>query len=292
MENETQTTPSTPELSPEQEMAQAQAALAAAKQKVADAQKLRITQAEIALQEWKQKEEEKILLRKLEADAIYKKWAAKKRREEEERLAEQQRLQTEQITLEARLNKEQEELRKSQEHEKELRRLSDEAFRLEQQARQEEADALRVSAPIVAEEVITIHSPSHPLSKILGVKQVEPTEPTPVPHVEPTFAPDLRKESTEEQQYVASVWSSRLSTRPNTSIVVNLLRRFSPAECIEAISTVAAYQRFGRFTERDTQARAVECVCWNNGTLDDLIRAIDAEKEARRAEREAHNGRQ
>ena len=94
---------------------------------------------------------------------------------------------------------------------------------------------------------------------------------------------ELRKESSEEQRYVASVWNTSLNSKPNPNSIVQLLRRFAPSDVIAAVETVS---KDGRFTTRDEQTRAVEALLWQSSTLDALVETLAAEQARREAEKE------
>ncbi len=276
----------TPELSAEDEILQAQKNLQAAKDRVAEATRLKLKKAEADIAAYKAEEERKLLVRKLEAEAIQKKWAAKKREEEETLLAQHRAEQQARAELEQRQARAEEALRVQREHEAEVKRLSDLAFAEEQNARQIEAELMRKSLPQAEEaKPVTLQSECHPLHFLFaGKERTASAEPDPVPHIEPTFAPELRKESSEEQQYVASVWNTSLNSKPNPNSIVQLLRRFAPSDVIAAVETVS---KDDRFMTRDEHTRAVQALLWQSSTFDALVETLAAEQARREAEKKS-----
>jgi hypothetical protein len=158
----------------EAELIAAQARLDQARKKKAEADEQKLMAARTALLQ-RQAAEEKALAEQRETQRlIEEKWTAKKKVEADTREAEQRKAAQEKLDLDNQLAAQELAKQKREAHEREILRLSDEAFALEQAARQAEADALRASAPTLTEPEISIHSSSHPLSKIFGVKTEVP----------------------------------------------------------------------------------------------------------------------
>jgi colicin import membrane protein len=103
-------------------------------------------------------------------------WARKRAEEAAAKEAERQRQEAERRALEENLRKQEEADAVRRAHEAAIQKLSDEACMLEREVKLAEVDAMRDPAIIISEqEVVTIHSPSHPLSRVLGAKGAETT---------------------------------------------------------------------------------------------------------------------
>ncbi len=164
---ESSSAPSTPTLSPEEaELRAAQERLDQARKKKAEADEQKLIAARTALLQ-RQAAEEKVLAEQRETQRlIQEKWATieaekKAAREAEQRKAEQEKRELENLLAAQELAKQ-----KREAHEKELLRISEEAFRLEQEAKQAEADALRVATP--AEEPAPSTLATTPLGFLFG----------------------------------------------------------------------------------------------------------------------------
>jgi hypothetical protein len=268
MENEIKNTEA---LSPEQEMERAQQALAAAKMKLDEASKLKLAKAAQDLAEFHAAEEHRRLLRKLEIESIQKRAAQQEKEAADARIAEQRRIQNEQMALEAKLNLELEEQRKREDLEKETLRLSNEAFRIEKLAEQEASDALRLSTPVVEDTPVTLSDPRHPLSRIFAHRTASPEVPVSTPAAAPVNI-ELRLESEKEKAHVAQVFDSLFHSRPNSTWVTQILRRHEPKSVISAAERVS---RDGRF-QNDLE-RAIEALVWQTSDLDTLWKTMESE---------------
>jgi len=207
-------TPPTPALSPEEaELRAAHERLAEAKKRKALADEQKLLAARTAVLQ-RQAAEERALAEQRETQRIIEeKWLAKKKAEADAREAEQRKAAQEKLDLENVLAAQELAKQKREAHEKEILRLSDEAFALEQAARQAEGDALRASAPTLPEPEISIHSPSHPLSKIFGVKTEEPQEPRTPVHVDPHPVQGWSAEWAEEHRRLFNKESQNANTQ-------------------------------------------------------------------------------
>lgn len=280
-------TPPTPALSPEEaELRAAHERLAEAKRQKALADEQKLIAARTALAQ-RQAAEERALAEQRETQRlIEEKWAAKRKAEEDAREAEQRKAVQEKLDLENLLAAQELAKQKREAHEKEILQLSDEAFALEQAARQAEADALRAPTPTLPEPEISIHSPGHPLSKIFGVTQpVVTPERTPVLAQDPVQAPELRKENGEERSLLLSAFINK-GLRVNPATIINLSLRHEPEPIVRALETVTADARLqGAYA-----VQAIETLLWNpeedpEGILNSVVAAREAEKSGSEAEK-------
>jgi hypothetical protein len=214
--------------------------LSEAKARKAIADEIRLVAAKTALMDRQAAEERALELQREEQRMIQAKWAAKRKAEKDAEEAEQRSAEEGKRRLAAEV--ERQEARKREENAKqaEITRLSEETFRLEQETKQVEAEVARgISLAQPEPAPVTLNDARHPLSKIFGVTQAAP-EPVPVvSRAEPQQAPELRKESTEEAQALASVFLQH-GVRIAALQAKNLLARFSPEEIKSAISFVIA----------------------------------------------------
>jgi len=231
--------------------------LAEAKARKATADETRLIVARTALMDRQAAEERALALQREEQRMIQEKWAAKRKAEEDAKQAEQRSAEEAKRQLAAEVERQEAKKREENAKQTEITRLSDEAFRLEQETNQVEAEIARgISLAQPEPTPVTINDARHPLSKIFGVTQVLP-EPTPmVTQVEAQLPPELRKDDPSEQRALISTFLqhgvilSALSAK-------NLLARFAPAEIEQTANYLA------QFSSRDTFVGRVENLLWS-----------------------------
>src|SRR6266853_3266880 len=231
--------------------------LAEAKARKATADETRLIVARTALMDRQAAEERALALQREEQRMIQEKWAAKRKAEEDAKQAEQRSAEEAKRPLAAEVERQEAKKREENAKQTEITRLSDEAFRLEQETNQVEAEIARgISLAQPEPTPVTINDARHPLSKIFGVTQVLP-EPTPmVTQVEAQLPPELRKDDPSEQRALISTFLQHGVSLPALS-AKNLLARFAPAEIEQTANYLA------QFSSRDTFVGRVENLLWS-----------------------------
>ena len=175
---------------------------------------------------------------------IEAKHAERKRLEAESREAERRQAEQAQRELEQRVAQVEAEKQARIAKEREAIRLSELAFQQEQEARQLERELLNLTTVAKPEPVITVMSPSHPLSKVLnpsGASQVEPETIAPA-HFDPPQALTRREIKPEEGSYFLSEWRGRTTGKfapPSPLQIINtLLVADNVQEAIDALEAV------------------------------------------------------
>lgn len=139
------------EMLEQQELREAQERLSAAKRKLELAEQMRLKRA---LAEYRAAEEKRIFEQQRERERIEKLHAERKAKEDEERLRLQRSKEAEERRLEAELAACQEAEQQRAKREAELRKIQEQAFLLEQEARRIESEAMR-SKPLPQDETQT-----------------------------------------------------------------------------------------------------------------------------------------
>lgn len=233
------------ETSEDIELQQALKAVAASKQRLADANaaRLQAVRASIAKREVDELAERN---RQLEAyNAKIKILEDCKAAKKAEHAAEQRRKDAEQQEMQAQAERLEEAQRVQQKRDAVLARLADEAAATERESARIEADLLREATPIV--EPLPPTLATTPLSFLFGGDRVAPAEPAkplsvaePLApaHQDPVQPPTLRPDDPMEIRALASAFL-QYGVRLSALAGQNLLRRFTPAQIDQAILSVA-----------------------------------------------------
>jgi hypothetical protein len=251
------------EVTPDLELQQAMEALAAAKLKMAKATEMKLSAARAALA--RQESEETLRRAKALEDYTSKVKILEDRRakEDADRKAEVARKENERLSLERDMAELELQQKAAKKREDMLTQLDLESRRIEAEAKQAEAEALRVQVPIVVEPEITAMSSNHPLGRILRPEGFVPVaEPKPVVAVAEILPPTLRPYSQDESQAVAYAFAAA-GHRVQAQIIQPFLSRFTVQEVGYGIQfALAVNQTSAAPLSRSEFVEAVERHLW------------------------------
>ena len=261
--------------SPEEiELKNAQARLEAAHQKKAQADELKLASARAAIL---QRESDEIENRRKSQEAYEAQVAkvlAKRTAEEDAYKAACQAADNERKAMERNLSELEADKQKREAHARRVKHLSEEAHRIEQEAAQATAEALRGELPVEEAEQITLQSEKHPLHFILdaGQERVATAEPEIIS--QDTILPVERpKCSPEDYEQLAQLWFNTSGVKI-TNLQSQILQLYDLSTILSAVEQVV---RDGRFRFRDLQHSAVVMVL-SGASLDDFFKRLEVEK--------------
>jgi len=283
MTEEQNSSEQTTELTPEQEILEIQNRLEAAHKRKAAAEDLKITAARVKILE---REQELLTKQISSAQAREERLEEAKRKmaevsaakEVERRAQEAARIALENEMAALELAKQ-----KREAHQKRLKQIADDAFRVEREAAQAFEESLRVTVAPEPEPEITLHSPTHPLSRVFGVTQDSPVEPLPAASQEAPLPPERPKVTPEQYEQLAQMWWQTSGVRI-TATQAMTLQLYTLSDILAAVELVKESKLF---PYRDEQYLAVTHVLSNGVSLPELRQRFDDEKLAREEERRA-----
>ncbi len=240
-------TQETKQLTPEQiALEQARAQLEAARKRAEEAEQVRLAavRAEIAEREAAavRAEAEERQKFELQQEKIRQKREAERQERERiarEKAAEDMRLAQQQSALE-------ESIRQRREQQALIDKLSQEAWQLEQQARQAEADAIRIKSQVntVPDKPQSVTSESHPLGRVLFANREDGVQVNPPSYAEntPVAVPETprtkRNVSAEDLAITTAAWRSAMGQNsPASGEIFELLEFYDSQAILSAIKS-------------------------------------------------------
>ena len=233
------------------ELQLAQAALARAQQKKADAENAARLAAQTALAKNLADEQERLARLQREAEETQRRWAEKRVAEEAAKRLEEAAKAAETRRLEAECEARQEAARKEAARQAQIRKVQEAARQMEIDAANLEASLRQANTPHEEQKPVTLQSPEHPLSFLFtGQARTEETTPAPVPMSAPVTIPQVkapRKPCVPDGNDVVALeklWYSVTQERPSHMKFEALLGKgYSVSEIEAALRAVQAQAR-------------------------------------------------
>jgi hypothetical protein len=228
------------------ELQLAQAALARAQQRKADAEEAARLAAQAALAKNLADEQERLTRLQREAEETQRRWAEKRAAEEAARRLAEVAKAAETRRLEAEFEARQEAAREEAARHERIRKVTEQARQVEIDAANLEASLRQANTPREESKPVTVQSPEHPLSFLFtGQSRTEETIPAPVPMSAPVTMPQVkavRKPCVPDGNDVVALgklWYSTTKERPSPMKFEALLGKgYSVSEIETALRAV------------------------------------------------------
>lgn len=233
------------------ELQLAQAALARAQQRKADAEESARLAAQAALAKNLADEQERLTRLQREAEETQRRWAEKRAAEETAKRMEEAAKAAETRRLEAEFEARQEAARKEAARQEQVRKVQEAARQAEIDAANIEASLRQANTPREEQKPVTVRSPEHPLSFLFtGQARTEETAPLPVVKPAPVTVSQVkapRKPCVPDGNDVVALeklWYSVTQERPSPMKFETLLGKgYSVSEIEAALRAVQAQSR-------------------------------------------------